>query len=205
MKRTALALTLVMTLVFSFLFCGILVQPVKSKFIASVFIAEDGSVVGTNSIQRNGNIYTLTGNISGSIQVQKSYIIIDGAGYTVNGRREGVGIDLSNGRGQEPSRTQINNVTVKNLQIINWSYGICNENTNNNTFIGNYIADCNGTGFSIMGSHNNTFIYNTFEDCASGITITYVSSGNVITENNVINVGFLVLIWGAPKPVVDRN
>ena len=37
-------------------------------------------------IQRNGNIYTLTGNITSSadgIVVQRDNIIIDGAGYTV--------------------------------------------------------------------------------------------------------------------------
>jgi hypothetical protein len=65
MKRTALTLTLVMALIFSFLFCGILVQPVKSQFLGSVYINPDGSITGTEKIQRNGNVYTLTGNISG--------------------------------------------------------------------------------------------------------------------------------------------
>jgi hypothetical protein len=76
MKRTALTLTLIMALLFSFLFCGILVQPVKSQFLGSVYIAADGSIVGTNSIQQVGSTYTLTANISGTIQVQKNNIII---------------------------------------------------------------------------------------------------------------------------------
>src|SRR3990170_8806158 len=99
MKKTALALILIMALIFSFLFCQVLVQPVKSQFLGSVYIADDGSVVGTNTIQRNGNIYTLTANISGGIQVQKSNILIDGAGYTVQGNGNGTGIDLTNNVG----------------------------------------------------------------------------------------------------------
>ena len=49
----------------------------------SIYIREDGSVEGTDKIQRNGDIYTLISNISGGIQIQKSYIVFDGVGYTV--------------------------------------------------------------------------------------------------------------------------
>ena len=38
----------------------------------SIYIRKDGSVEGTDKIQRNGDIYTLIGNISGGIQIQKS-------------------------------------------------------------------------------------------------------------------------------------
>jgi parallel beta-helix repeat protein len=202
MKRTAYAPTLIMALIFSFLLCGILVPHVASQSFETIYIRADGSVGGTDKIQRNGNVYTLTGNISGGIQVQKSYIVIDGAGYAVEGNGEETGIDLSNGRGQAPSRAQINNVTVKNLQIINCYYAIGNVNTNNNTFIGNYILDCD-TGFWIIGSHNNTLIGNTVKDCITGISINYGSSGNVITENNIINSS--VSIWLSPAPMVDKN
>src|SRR3990170_952015 len=113
MKKTALALILVTALIVSFLFCGILVQPVKSQFLGSVYISDDGSVVGTNTIQRNGDIYTLTANISGGIQVQKSNILIDGAGYTVQGNGAGKGLDLTNSVGEDPARTIISNVTLE--------------------------------------------------------------------------------------------
>jgi len=177
------------------------IQPVKAQFLGSIYISADGSVVGTNSIQRNGNIYTLTANISGGIQVQKSYIVIDGAGYTVEGSGEEVGIDLSANYSYQ-SPIQINNVTVKNLRIVNCYHGIGNEGAHNNTFIGNYVADCD-TAFWITGSSNNTLRFNTVKDCVTGISINYGSSGNVITENNIINVG--VLVWLSPEPTVDRN
>ena len=61
------------------------ISSVCGQFLGNVYIAADGSVVGANSILRNGNVYTLTANISNGIQVQKSNVIIDGAGYTVEG------------------------------------------------------------------------------------------------------------------------
>lgn len=164
-------------------------------------IAADGSVVGTNMIQRNGNVYTLTGNISGGIQVQKSYIAIDGSGYTIDGCGQGIGIDLGNQVGQDPSRSSISNVTVTNLQIINCHYAISSENTNNNTFIGNYIENCD-TGFWITGSSNNTLIHNTVKNCTTGISINYGSAGNIINENNIMS---SYSVWLSPDPMVDRN
>ena len=41
-----------------------------------IIIKEDGNIEGTNKIQRNENVYTFTGNISGNIQVQKSKIVM---------------------------------------------------------------------------------------------------------------------------------
>lgn len=170
------------------------VEMAQAQISATVTINPDGSVTGTNSIQRNGDVYTLTGNISGGgIQVQKSFVVIDGAGYSIEGIAQyGIGIDISNGVG---------NVTVKNLKIINCYYAIGNENTNNNTFIGNYIAKCD-TGFWIIGSSNNTLIHNTVKDCVTGISINYAGF-NIITENNIINNSLLV--WLSTEPFVDRN
>ena len=203
MKRTALTLTLVMALVFSILFGGILVQLVKSQFLGSVYIASDGSIVGTDTIQRNGDIYTLTANISGGIQVQKSNIVIDGAGYAIKGDGEGRGIDLTNRHGVDPSRAQIQNVTVKNLKIINFGSAVEFVPSINDTFIGNYVADCDG-GFNIWYSANHTLMHNTIENCVTGITISFGGSGNVVTENNILNSSVFVMKQ-SPDNTVDRN
>ena len=204
MKRKPLALTLVMALVFSFLFWGTLVQPAESQSFENIYIRADGSVEGTDKIQRNGNVYTLTGNISGSIQVQRSHIVINGAGYAVKGNGEGRGIDLSNGRGQDPSRPKIINATVKNLKILNFQYSIDNANTGDNTFIGNYIENyegsCGASGFWIAGSSNNNITQNTMVNAC--IEINYAGS-NSITENNFIN--SWIHIWLSTPPTVDRN
>ena len=200
METKTLKITLVMTLMFSFLFCGILVRPINSQPVETIFIKADGSVEGTDKIQRSGDVYTLTGNISGGIRVQKSYIVIDGAGYTVDGNGESIGINLAANYSVQPP-IHVNNVTVKNLRIVNCQNGIGNENTSNNTFIGNYVADCD-TGFWIIGSANNTLRHNTVTDCVTGISINYCGGGNVITENNIMSSWS---VWLSPDPVVDRN
>lgn len=198
-KKTFIAVIVIFPLLISL---EARVLGVAAQSSGSIFINPDGSVTGTDNIQRNGDVYTLTGNISGGIQVQKSYIVIDGAGYTVNGNgARSIGVDLGNGVGQDPSRTRINNVTVTKLRIINCTEGIGSENSNNNTFIGNYIEACE-TGFWIIGSSNNTLRYNTVKDCVTGISINYAGK-SVIVENNIINNSLLV--WLSTEPFVDGN
>jgi hypothetical protein len=67
LKRKALALTLAMALIFSFLFYGIHIQPVESQSLENIIIKTDGSVdPPTAPITQTGNVYTMTGNILGS-------------------------------------------------------------------------------------------------------------------------------------------
>jgi hypothetical protein len=69
----------------------------------TIYIRADGSIdPPTAPIQRNGDIYTLTGNIYDYIVVQRNNIVVDGAGYTVQGTGLTIGTD---------------NVTIKNVEI----------------------------------------------------------------------------------------
>ncbi|MDR2707736.1 MAG: hypothetical protein LBB87_03185 [Nitrososphaerota archaeon] len=84
-------------------------------------IKEDGSVTGTDKIQRNGMVYTLTGDLSGSVGqgeafifVERSDIVFNGAGYTLQGSGSGSGICL----------LRCQNVTVENFIIRGFSRGI---------------------------------------------------------------------------------
>lgn len=200
--KLALAVIIIFALIGSLVVGLQATKDAKAQSSGSIIIDSGGLVIGTSSIQRNGDVYTLIGNLSAGIQIQRSNIIIDGAGYTVQADSGyGIGIDLSKGVGQDPSRSLISNVTIKNLKIINCYYAIDCSNTNNNTFVGNYITNCD-TGFWIIGSRNNTLMYNTVKDCGTGISINY-SGFNIITENNIINNSLLV--WLSAEPFVDRN
>ena len=195
-KKTFMAVIVVWTLLFLMV---PVVNLVKAQFLGSVYINSDGSVAGTNNITREGDVYTLTGNLSGGIQIQKSHIVLDGAGYAVLGDGDGRGIDLSNGRGQDPSRPEVDNVTVKNLKIVDFYYGVDNANTNNNTFVGNYIENCLNS-FWIVGSNNNLIAFNTLKNAS--IAINYAGT-STLTKNNFVD--SMVFVFLSFPPVVEGN
>ena len=59
---------------------AVCIPNIKAQSVSNIVINPDGSVTGTNNIQQIENTYTLTSNISGNIQVQKSNIILNGSG-----------------------------------------------------------------------------------------------------------------------------
>lgn len=185
------------------LLCLSTIQSIKAQTLENIFINPDGSVTRTSNIQRNGNNYTLTSNILGSIQVQKSNVIIDGAGYTIQGSGTGTGFDLSNGSGGDPSRASINNVTIMNTQIVNFTAGIYSTNSKDNIFTQNYIANCD-SGILVMGGENYLITANTFENNANAISIDYSKgTASTITKNNLLNND--IIVWMSTKPVIELN
>jgi hypothetical protein len=167
--------------------------------VGNVIINADGSVTGTNSIQRIGNTYTFTGNISGTVQVQKGNIVIDGAGYSLD---EG-GIDLTNGIGQNPTRPTISNVTIENLRIVNG--GIGTNGGGNHTFCNDYISNSVGAGIMLIGSDYNNITYCTISGSnvsEGAIGMVLGANYNTITENNLTGG---VEIWLSTNETVDRN
>jgi hypothetical protein len=84
-KRKALALTLMTIPVLSFLFCGLIVPPVDSRSFETIYIRADGSIEGTNKIQRDGDVYIFISDISGSIVVERDNIVLEGSGFILQG------------------------------------------------------------------------------------------------------------------------
>jgi len=84
-----------------------LASPVASQFkLTTIFIQPDGAVNPANTpIQRNGDIYTLTGNVYDPILVQKSNITLDGAGYILKGPLSATAINSQIILGLGPSAT----------------------------------------------------------------------------------------------------
>ena len=156
------------------------IQPAKSEWTGTVYIRADGSIDPPGApIQRNGSIYTLTGNITSSVNgivVERDNIVIDGDGYML--RRTGAyqykGIVLS-------GRT---NVTVQNIQIQNFRHGIWLNSCSNNTISGNNIAN-NGYGVWLRDSSNNSISGNNVTaNNYAGIQLEY-SSNNTFSRNNI--------------------
>ncbi len=178
------------------------VQAQEEQEPLNLTIKLDGSIEPTTDLlERNGTIYTFKGDIYGSIMVQKSGITIDGAGYTLMGRKEvnERGIYLV---GPERSHPTCRRSVVKNLRISNFYEGIYVLGSSNSTIIGNYFDDA---GIHLIGSSNYTgdlITQNVFKD--SGIFVDYNPYGkDVITENNFLN-GSIFVDLSAP-PIVDKN
>ena len=189
MKRSASILVLLLFLsvvLVSFSQIGV----VKAE--ETIYIRADGSVEGTDKIQRTGDIYTLTDNITNGIVVEKDNIVIDGACYTLEGDGNTRGVNLANQ----------NYMTIKNLVIVNFSSGIYCSATGNNSFLNNYIIDCE-FGIDFLGSSDNLIKYNTFKNNSIDISICYTRGGiNVITQNSIDS---FVQVWMSDQPIIDMN
>jgi len=162
------------------------------KAESTIYIRADGSVEGTDKIQRNGNVYTFLGNISidGSgvdgIIVERDNIVIDGADYALQltgDMESSIGIMLM-------ERT---NITIENLRILNFNFGIQLQRSSGNTIFRNFIYPI---GIKVNGSHNNTIIENHLEGSGDGIGIVMDifpndgnSTGNHFLGNNITNQG----------------
>jgi parallel beta-helix repeat protein len=124
-KKTEITLILILILLTLTLIGTLFVYSAHANFMPvnmpdhNIEITADGNVTGTDKIQRNETIYTLIGNISGSIVVLRDNITIDGAGYTLQGNGYRYGIFIQDISGENGS-----GVTIKNMTITNFETGV---------------------------------------------------------------------------------
>ncbi len=154
------------------------------KATAAVYIRADGTVDPSSApIQRDGDVYVLTGNISSEadgVRIERSNITLDGSGFTVEGSSssDSAGIYLANKA----------NVTIRNLLIREFSYGIYLQLSSHNAISSNSITltiwDC--VKLSGSSSHNNITGNNLVNNNGNGVGL-YSSPNNTIRENNIIN------------------
>jgi parallel beta-helix repeat protein len=172
-KKFALRFILLLSL-FSILVPLSKVNIVKAE--STIYIRADGSVEGTDKIQRDGNTYTFTGDVFDSIVVEKDDAVIDGAGYTLQGDGNENGITLGD----------TDNNTVKNLKLTNFNIGIVVMGSDNNKILENTITD-NFRGLDLTASENNTVSGNYIANNTDGIALENMYNsifGNIITNNS---------------------
>ena len=177
MKKLAVLLALILALSF-------VTSTVKlARASGTIYIRADGSIdPPTAPIQREGDYYTLTGNITSDVHgitVQKSNVTIDGAGYTLQGSGfdHGIGFNL----------TSISHVTIKNTKITSFNnVGIWLNSSSYNTISGNDITANYWDAIWIRWHSNyNTISGNNLAGNRYGIECERASNYNTISDNNI--------------------
>jgi len=201
-QRKALILLLILSFV---LVTFPQIEIVKAQAI--IYIRADGIIEGTDKIQRNGDTYTFTGNVSVGIQVQRSNIVVEGAGYTLQGDGEIHGPTDIRGMGLEIAECK--NVTIRNLNIKEFTRGIRFTSSFDCSIYQNSLTN-NSIGIE-MGyvdnsySNNNIVSDNIIKECGTGIRLIYGSSNticrNIITANNLSGIS----VWGTSGNYIIGN
>ena len=193
MEKTVL-LAFVLGLLSTAVFVGF-VRPTVAEW--AIYIRSDGSVdPETASIQRIGNIYTFTENIYASLVVERDNIVVDGAGYLLQGTGSVRGIDLSHR----------SNVTIKNMQIGGgFVCGIYLQNSSNNTITENNIANTMDGIFLQLSSNNRISANYLINNLRGGILIQDSSNNNIISANNIINNGGGISIYSSSDNKLRNN
>jgi parallel beta-helix repeat protein len=195
-KKTASAIMLALLLT-SMLTMAFNIQPVKAEG-GTIYIRADGSVDPPKApIQRDGDVYTFTGNIYDSIIVERDNIVIDGAGYTLQGigAAYSTGIDL-HGR---------KNVTIRSIQIKAFDFGILLYLSSNNSIVGNNLTANIRSGIELTGSSNNIIADNNLINDDIAIYL-FESSNNMVVENNVTaNKWYGIELYYSSKNIIVGN
>ncbi len=185
-------------------------QPTQAQTaLQTVVIGADGTVAPTSApIQRIGDRYVFTGDLKGLITIEKSNVVLDGTGHTLQGTYNGTdqsGWMIGQGPPQPSNNTSAwtigvdfsavtrpHNVTVENLNIKNFYIGmyvwVSNNTAEGNSVTGNII------GVLLSGDSNNitkNYIANNDEGLFLGINspgtvpLNITLYGNSFVHNKV--------------------
>ncbi len=165
--------------ILAILFTGLLVYSLNvhtAKASGTVYIKGDGSVDPPAApITTTDNVtYVLIGNINDSVVIERDNIIVDGAGYTIQGIGSDQGILLA-GR---------SNVTIQHVVITTFDMGILLFGSSNSTVNDNKITN-NNQGVKVANSSTSNISQNDiYANKGNGIDL-YESPESSIHENSL--------------------
>jgi parallel beta-helix repeat protein len=146
-------------------------------------IKGDGSVYpSTAPIQRDGNVYTFIDDIVGyTIASEMDNVVIDGGGYSLTGNGNSTGLFILNRNG----------ITVRNMNISNFKYGIrlIAESyfglTSSGTSLLDNIVSNTEYGIYISSSSDNILKYNTMNNNTHNFAVNGEYTQDVDASNTV--------------------
>ena len=166
------------------------IQRVKAS--GTIYIKADGSIEGTTHISTADNItYTFTGNIYDEIVVQRSSIVVDGAGYTLQGPGSGIGM-----------AGYVSNVTIKNMEIKAFDPCIALEGSNNSISGNNLTNSVEGI---VLQFSSHIRISGNIIVCERGIFIWECSNISIFRNNITVSPGFGIRSVGSSNFTISGN
>jgi parallel beta-helix repeat protein len=205
MKRIVLTLTLLLILTLAFTEELLLISPAAMfpgyADLEHIVIDSNGTIEPAGMpITFSNGVYRLTGDISNySIYILCDNIVIDGAGFTLQGNRSNTPVGLIDAHGICIEARS--NVTIENLNITTFEQGIWNLGSSGVNITNNYITGCDqgitfvsnnmyigSEGYAYVTAMNNTIMGNTIKGNGNGIDLLGASyfniiDGNIISEN----------------------
>jgi parallel beta-helix repeat protein len=177
-KKRLAEIIILIAFLFSTLFSAKLVN--SQTQVPRILILSNGSVVGTDKIHQNGNVYILTENLNASIVIEKDNIVLDGAGFTLQGSAN------LNGDETGISLTGITNIKIENLNITGFNHAIVLYKSSQCTISHNTIHGGN-VGVYMNSSVDNWVNQNKIETTEQDAMYLLSSSRNVLSENIIVN------------------
>ena len=165
------------------------IKEVKGAETVYIYIRNDGSIetspvsVTSNITSLDNITYTFTDNNYAFLVIEKGNIVVDGSGFALQGTGWGKGLTWS----------AVSNVTISNMEIKGFSWGVEVYNSSNNLFYQTDVTNNNNCGFYITKSPNSTISKSTVSNNGgysyTGQSSIYISSSSnfTIRMNNVTN------------------
>jgi parallel beta-helix repeat protein len=167
--------------IMALLFLGIItlafnVKPAQADG-QTIYINADGSItpVGAPIVTSNKILYTFSDNISNPITVERSGVVIDGAGTTMHGNGSGTAILLDG----------INYTTVKNVKVESFGSGIILESCSGCDLLENSVTTEYGNGITLKSCSGCDILENSVTTTTYYGLALYDSSFVSVSENNV--------------------
>ncbi|MDR0373537.1 MAG: hypothetical protein LBI79_08295 [Nitrososphaerota archaeon] len=181
-----------------------------SAQVSTITIYSDGSVgPASGGVERDGNIYTLTGDLYfTTIEIQKNDIILDGANHTLHGPGVPIHTDPPDDlKDYAAISLMASNVTITNFHIANWTAGIYGA-YNNNTITANEFSD-NARAIALYAT-DYTISKNIIQQSGSGIYIktgalTPTGDNNRIINNHIVNNAWAFNIISGNGTTITQN
>ena len=174
--KTGLVSCIGVLVLFGALFGVVLNVPVAGVG-GTIYIRADGSVepLATPISNLNNVIYTFTDNINDPLVIERDNIVVDGDGHATRGIGTGTGIGLS----------YRSNVTLKNLVITQFGFGISLNHSASCAIVGNIMMENSFEAIRLYESLSNNITSNDINATDYDGIVLYGSSDNNIDKNNL--------------------